>query len=174
METESTDTEKIMEAMEHLDRASVLMRGLIGAKSVAGQTVVPRDEDFLDRSLHDIDFGVYTVRLRALWDQRTYRGTKKIETVRELCTMTENECLMADNIGHKCVDRVKVVLAAHGLRLGLFDPPPSPTIQETRDQKELRRLRAMMKALVDQGVGSQEWANAYNKMMDEIGEHEDA
>ena len=166
-----SDDDKIMEAMEYLDKATALMRSIVGERSVAGLTPPPIDEAFLNRPVRAVDFGDFTVRLRQLWKHAFIisewgtRISRQIVTVRDLVSMKEHELLRVENIGQRGVDRIKVVLAAHGLHLGMIDRKPVGSF-ETAEQMELHRLRALVKALVEQGVGTQEWVNAYNKMIE--------
>ena len=121
------DNEQIMQALLLLDEATAKLRSIVGARVANGTTVVEIDEAFLDRRVKTIDFGNYTGRLHQLFDNAgSFEGPncawvpKRIETVRDLVSMTEEECLRVWNVGRKSVDRMKSVLAAHGLELGML------------------------------------------------------
>lgn len=119
-----SDVEVIMQALQRLDEATVLLRSVINARHADGRSTVEVDEEFLDRPVLSVDFGVnYTPRLQQLfrqgvkrWDGVTFVPVD-IVTVRDLLSVTENQCRCVSGIGKRTVDRLQAVLAAHGVRL---------------------------------------------------------
>jgi hypothetical protein len=83
------------------------------------------DVEFLDHRLDSLDFGKgSTARARnAFAVYRAYdfdlHDDKAIPlvTVRDLMAMSKAQLLRQPNLGHKTIERVEAVLAAHGLRL---------------------------------------------------------
>ena len=133
---DSHHDEVILKALEHLDAAMALLRAIVGSKG--GRPLVPVDEDFLNADLQSIDFGYYTSRVHHLARYATYydhakgkRVPKDLITVRDLVSLTELDCSRMDNVGRKTVDRIKVVLASHGLRLGMFPPTDDHAKEQT-------------------------------------------
>ena len=68
------------------------------------------------KAISEVDFGGgYNGRARSL-----EIAGKPIRTIRDLVLVTEEEALRNYNCGRKTVNRIKEVLAEHGLRFGMI------------------------------------------------------
>ena len=119
--------ETILLAMQRLDEATALLRSIMGAR-IDQPEIVPVDEAFLEVSPLTVDFGYYTTRLHNVFrngvgfhdaSKHWEYVTKEIVTMRDVVSLREAHWLNVTNIGKGSVDRLKVVLAAHGLHLGM-------------------------------------------------------
>jgi hypothetical protein len=119
--------EQAEELLAEIERLRTQLRA--AQNKLAGQTdATPVDSDFLDVEISDIDFGKgTTARVRFMCSNyQTYvdsdglgRGNytpSPIVTVRDLVARSEAELLREPNIGRLTLDRMKQVLAAHGLK----------------------------------------------------------
>jgi hypothetical protein len=130
----SIEMDKLLEAYAKLADAQAYIRHCIRLCGVADKNIIEPveevDEAFLDFRLEDVDFGGSTTRLRnaftnhnrdlAIHGEGDFRCNggyfnHKIETVRDLVNFSERDLLAAYNIGRLSVNRMKTVLAAHGL-----------------------------------------------------------
>jgi hypothetical protein len=106
----------IVAAIRKLDEAQQLLKAAIGGDKT--EPTIAVDFDFLDRRLDSLDFGKgATARARnGFAAHAVYRDTPLV-TVRDLVTVSKVELLREPNLGHRTIERVEAVLAAHGLRL---------------------------------------------------------
>jgi hypothetical protein len=120
----------LLAALDKLAEAISLLRESIreNGGDLPGEIIEPVDEPFLDRKIKTINFGGSTTRVHWMcengWlvDGYSRMQGKPVETVRDLIAFKESDLLRVSNVGRLTVDRVKTVLAAHGLKLRT--PPP--------------------------------------------------
>ena len=111
-----------------------------------GETALDADGDIIVKSILDSSITVLdpTVRtLNCLW-------RAGINTVSDLCALTEDDLRRVRNLGAKCVQEIKDKLAVHGLALGykdiiqdeyLHNDDKQPTIQMIEELKHKGRNR---------------------------------
>jgi DNA-directed RNA polymerase alpha subunit len=126
-------TDTLLVAIDRLEEVVRLLAGIVREHESV------ENVDFLDRRIEDVDFGGSTTRIRNMFHNHnvdveskrtmaagynvTHNGqyfTSKIETVRDLVGLSEKDLLRCYNIGRLSVDRIKGVLAAHGLSLSTY------------------------------------------------------
>ena len=110
-----------------VERLRVATREAIAEiERLRGNGKQPPDPDtaFLDTPLRDIDFGkLISARVHHLTSLRFKDNggyeIVPVTTVRDLVMLTEAQILRSPNIGCETLERIKIVLAAHGLHLGM-------------------------------------------------------
>lgn len=85
--------------------------------------------NFLDQRLDELDFGPgYGVRLQHAFKMGIWTIEKTVYpvTVRDLVALYEYDIMRQVNLGRGSLNKIKEVLAPHGLHFGMT-PPPLPT-----------------------------------------------